>query len=320
MQVWASVVDALERHDYCALVSVADSRGSTPREPGARLVVGADGSFRGTIGGGELEWQAIANARTALRAQRASVLLSRFTLGPDLGQCCGGTTRLLTEVLDASRLHEARTLAERERTGAFATTGQIGHDSVHRTVIDVASEVSALNANVQNQIVFDGESRIIERFAPAPRPVLLFGAGHVGRALMLALAPLPFALHWIDQRANAFPSAVAANVTTIHTTDPVAALNDAPDSAFIVVMTHNHALDLDIVHAALGAERFAYIGLIGSKSKRARFLSRLREANVSDTQLDALVCPIGIGDIRSKLPAAIAVAVAAELLAHDDRP
>jgi len=327
MQIWASIVEALERHGHCALVTVADIRGSTPRDPGARIVIGADGTFRGTIGGGELEWRAIAAARTALHAERPSACLARFTLGPDLGQCCGGSVRLLTEVFDTSRLTEARALAAREEIGGFATVGRIGRDAVQRTVIDIAAAEEAAGDVARKtagelarklEIVLASESQIIERFAAAPRTVLLFGAGHVGRALMLALAPLPFALRWIDQRENAFPGAVAANVTVMHSATPARALDDAPDDAFVVVMTHDHALDLEIVHAALAGARFGYVGLIGSKSKRARFVRRLRNAGIDEKRLAALVCPIGIGDIHSKQPAAIAVAVAAELLARDE--
>ena len=315
MRLWANIVDAIGQHGRCAMVTVADIRGSTPRDPGARIVVAPDGSFRGTIGGGELEWQAIATARAALRAARASVTLSHFTLGPDLGQCCGGTVRLLTEVIDASALAEVRALAAREQAGAFATVGRTGKDRVQRTIVDILPGDETAE---ETEIVLEGESRIIECFAAAPRPVLLFGAGHVGRALMLALAPLPFAVHWVDQRESAFPGAVAANVTLMHRADPVQSLAAAPEGAFVIVMTHNHALDLAIVHAALDAGRFAYVGLIGSKSKRARFLRRLRNAKLAQVRLDELVCPIGIGDIRSKQPAAIAIAVAAELLARDE--
>ncbi len=327
MQVWASIVEALEHHSNCALVTVAEVRGSAPRDAGARIVIGVDGSFRGTIGGGELEWRAIALARTALRAGRPSASLARFTLGPDLGQCCGGSVRLLTEVFDASRLAEVRALAAREEIGGFATVGQIGRDAVQRTVIDIAAAEEAAGEVARNtaresarksEIVLASESRIIERFAAAPRTVLLFGAGHVGRALMLVLAPLPFAVRWVDQRENAFPGAVAANVTVMHNATPARALDDAPDAAFVVVMTHNHALDLEIVHAALADARFGYVGLIGSKSKRARFGRRLRDAGITEARLAELVCPIGIGDIQSKQPAAIAVAVAAELLARDE--
>ena len=113
------------------------------------------------------------------------------------------------------------------------------------------------------------------------RAVYLFGAGHVGRALALALAPLPFAVRWIDPRRDAFPTHAPANVTLIHAPEPAAELVSAPDSALVVVMTHSHALDLEIVAEALRVERFGYVGLIGSATKRARFLSQMRAAGLT---------------------------------------
>ena len=131
---------------------------------------------------------------------------------------------------------------------------------------------------------------------------------------MLALAPLPFEVTWIDERADAFPAAAPANVRTVRSADPAGEVARAPAGALIVVMTHSHARDLAIVHAALAAGRFGYVGLIGSASKRARFTRRLREAGVPDTRIAKLVCPIGLSTIGSKHPAAIAAGVAVQLL------
>ena len=146
------------------------------------------------------------------------------------------------------------------------------------------------------------------------RAVYLFGAGHVGRALALALAPLPFAVRWIDPRRDAFPTHTPANVTLIHASEPVAELASAPDKALVVVMTHSHALDLEIVAEALRVERFGYVGLIGSATKRARFLSQMRAAGLTEVQLARLVCPIGVAGLESKDPAVIAASTAAQLL------
>ena len=311
MQLWATLAAQLQRHGCCALVSVADVRGSTPREAGARMIIAPDGGFHGTIGGGELEWQAIAAARKLLQGGRPCTLLSRYNLGPDLGQCCGGHLRLLTEVLDASRLPTVQALVLREANGAFMTIGRIGAAAVDRTFLDAGVSAGP-------SLVLEGATRLVECFASAPRPLLLFGAGHVGRALMLALAPLPFDVQWIDERESAFPRAVPSNVTIVHATTPVAALRHAPQGTFVVVMTHNHALDLAIVNGALPDRRFEFVGLIGSKSKRGRFINRLRAAGVAETRVAALACPIGIGEIRSKHPAAIAASVAAQLLEQDE--
>ena len=306
MRVWSTVAEMIASQGACALVTVASVRGSAPREAGARMVVGPDGGFRGTVGGGELEWRAIGAAREALARDAPATTLSRFALGPDLGQCCGGSVRMLNEVFGRDRLDEVRTLAAREAAGPFGTRGWLGPLTVERAVDDsVAPDGPAVE--IEGDLV-------VERFRDPRHPVWLFGAGHVGRALMLALAPLPFDLTWIDEREGIFPAALPANVRAVRSADPAAELARAPAGAAVVVMTHNHPLDLAIVHAALAAGRFGYVGLIGSKAKRARFTSRLRKGGVPEARIADLVCPVGMPTIRSKHPAAIATGIAAQLL------
>jgi xanthine dehydrogenase accessory factor len=162
------------------------------------------------------------------------------------------------------------------------------------------------------------DGRITERFGMNTTPLLLFGAGHVGQCLALALAPLPFAVTWIDPRPQSFPSHVPGNVNCRTGTDPVRLLDKTPDGAFIAIMTHSHALDLDIAAAALPAHRFPYVGLIGSATKRARFTSTLRQIGLGDDDIGRLVCPIGLTEIRDKSPAAIAAGIASQLLMRRD--
>jgi xanthine dehydrogenase accessory factor len=121
-------------------------------------------------------------------------------------------------------------------------------------------------------------------------------------------------VRWIDPRRDAFPAHTPANVTLIHASELVAELASAADNALVVVMTHSHALDLEIVAEALRVERFGYVGLIGSATKRARFLSQMRAAGVTEVQLARLVCPIGVPGLDSKDPAVIAASTAAQLL------
>ena len=310
MRVWSTVAEMVEAHGACALVTVANVRGSAPRETGARMVVAPDGRFRGTIGGGELEWRALGAARAALASGPSGATLARFALGPDLGQCCGGSVRVLNEVFGPAELDAVRTLAAREAAGPFATSGRIGARAVERTVDEGLGSGGP-------PVELEGD-RVVERFRDLRHPVWLFGAGHVGRALMLALAPLPFEVTWIDGREAVFPAAVPANVRPVQSADPAAEVARAPSQAALVVMTHHHPLDLAIVHAALAAGRFGYIGLIGSKAKRARFTRRLREAGVPEQRIAGLVCPVGMPSIRSKHPAAIATGIAAQLLERVD--
>ena len=267
MNFWAHVVKALETDGACVRVTVARVEGSAPREEGACIVVTCHG-FHGSIGGGTLEWHALAKAQSLLGKPAQSILTSHL-LGPDLGQCCGGRVQLQTDVFDRSSLATARSNAEEE----------ISKDN---------------------------------------RRLYLFGAGHVGRALVLAMAPLPFEVIWIDGREGAFPPAAPTNVTMVRSDNPIAELSAAQAGSFALVMTHSHALDFEIVDAVLRDHRFAYAGLIGSGTKRARFAKRLREGGVAEQDIADLVCPIGVAGIRSKHPSAIALATAAQLLAKDE--
>jgi xanthine dehydrogenase accessory factor len=286
MKTWAHILAALERHGRCALVSVVKTEGSAPRDAGARMVVTPEGFF-GTIGGGTLEWRAIAAAQAQL-AGGHSFKLTSHALGPDLGQCCGGRVQLATEVFDLSAMSDVRSLAEREATGPFTTKGRI-----------VSSDH-------------------VEHFGQRDRRLYLFGAGHVGRALVLAMAQLPFEILWIDPRPAAFPGVAPANVRSVVAANPVKDMNDPPSGSFTLVMTHSHALDLAVTEAALRDNRFAYVGLIGSSSKRARFEHRLRAGGIEAARIASLVCPIGIAGIESKEPAVIAAATAAQLLVIDE--
>ena len=286
MKVWSHIVKTLEAHGTCAMISVAKVEGSAPREAGARIVVTPLG-FHGTIGGGTLEWHAIAKAQ-ALLGKPTQHKLCSHSLGPDLGQCCGGRVQLVTEVFAANDLEEAKGLAAQEANGVFAIVGRI-----------LAPDFT-------------------EQFGDSNRKLYLFGAGHVGRALVLALAPLPFDVIWIDPREGAFPSVVPSNVVTIQCENPAAEIANAPSGSFALVMTHSHPLDLEIIDAVLRNASFAYAGLIGSATKRARFSKRLRESGVPDEKVGALVCPIGISSIKSKHPAAIAAGTAAQLLERDE--
>src|SRR5262249_1341582 len=142
----------------------------------------------------------------------------------------------------------------------------------------------------------------------------LFGDGHVGRALAPILAQLPCRVVWIDERRDAPPPAPGANILSLRAADPTAAVADAPTGAYFLVMTHSHAPDQQIVEAAPRRGDFAYLGLIGSATKRARFAARLRAAGIGEAAIQRLVCPIGEEGIPGKEPGVIALATAAEIM------
>ncbi len=286
MKTWSLILTALEMHGSCVLVSVIGTQGSVPREAGAHIIVTREG-FHGSIGGGTLEWRAIAAAQTMLGPSEAARIISH-ALGPELGQCCGGRVELAMEAFTTASIVRVRELAGREAQGHFTITRLIAGRNIEQSF---------------------GEHR---------RRIYLFGAGHVGRALVLALAPLPFDVCWIDPRPEVFPRAVPQNVSLHQIEEPVRILANAPAGSIVLVMTHSHALDLAIVDAALRCPAIAHTGLIGSLTKRARFEKRLREAGVAAARIEALICPIGISGIKSKEPAMIAAATAAQILVLDE--
>ena len=312
MLAWSEIASALERHGRTVLATVVSVRGSAPREAGARIVVRPDQSFSGTIGGGTLEYQAIATAASLLagdigvRAQMRS-----FALGPQLGQCCGGHVDLLFEVFSADQRAQVDDLAHREREGPFTTRGVITDAGVVRDVRP------ATMSDEPTAVAFVG-GILTETFGDHRRGLYLFGAGHVGRATMLALAPLPFLVTWLDVRAHAFPQRFPSHVVTQVMADPTEAIASAEPGSIALDMTHRHQIDQAVVQALLSDDRFAYVGLIGSTTKRARFSKRLAAAGIADARIADLVCPIGIAGIRSKAPAAIAAATVAELLVRDE--
>jgi xanthine dehydrogenase accessory factor len=207
--------------------------------------------------------------------------------------------KILIETFDRRDLEDLAVLVAAEAEGLFEVECRLVDG---RVVRDLSSAVGD-----------DEGTQWREKHGEAGTPVLLFGAGHVGRALVLALAPLPFSVRWLDDREDAFPSHVPANVTPVVMRDPEAEIGRAASDALVLIMTHDHPLDMAVAAAALRRD-LPYVGLIGSATKRARFEKRFRELGLSERQIRSLICPIGIPGIRGKEPAVIAASVAVQLL------
>ncbi|QFU17054.1 xanthine dehydrogenase accessory protein XdhC [Microvirga thermotolerans] len=301
MRTWRRLVDLVGAHGRAALVSVHAVKGSAPRETDARMVVRPDGGFFGTIGGGQLEMKMLALAREMLDEGRGPARIVDQALGPDLGQCCGGRVKILIETFDRRDLRDLEALAGAEAEGGLFTA-ECRFDESGRVRREVSSSVGD-----------DAWTQWREVHGEVRRPILLFGAGHVGRALVLALAPLPFAVRWLDPREDAFPAHVPAHATPVLLKDVDAEIAAAPPDALVLIMTHDHPLDMAIAAAAL-KRGFPYVGLIGSATKRARFEKRFRELGLTEERIRSLVCPIGVPGIEGKEPAVIAASVAAQLL------
>jgi xanthine dehydrogenase accessory factor len=247
--------------------------GSSPREAGAWMLVSGDGVL-GTVGGGHLEFDAIAKAQQLLQAQPfvECVQTLRYALGPSLGQCCGGVVWLRMEAIAAENAMKLEAL----RLSMLPPSG----------------------------------SKAFK--------VALFGGGHVGKAIVNALAPLPCAVHWIDSRDEIFPAVLPANVRAEHSAPVQAAVSDLAAQSHVLIMSFSHAEDLDVVAACLQRRRekndLPFIGLIGSKTKWATFRHRLEQRGFSQEELAQVTCPIGLPSIAGKEPEVIAASVAAQLL------
>ncbi|MCT8267181.1 xanthine dehydrogenase accessory protein XdhC [Afifella sp. JA880] len=251
---------ALDEGRPAILVEVGKAKGSTPREAGAAMLV-TETDFAGTIGGGMLEYEALAEARRMLAGERGSDA-REVPLGPDLGQCCGGRVGLSFRRVDRALAAEmeAREMAERE-------------------------------------------------ISPS---VVVFGAGHGGRALAMALAPLPFRTTIVDPREEML-SDLPEGVATVWTALPEAVIAEAAPGSAAIIATHSHALDFAVAYAALKRGDFAYTGMIGSKTKRAQFERWACGEGLARANVDRLILPIGSRTLKDKRPPVIAALVAAEV-------
>jgi len=310
-------------------IVVATVRGSAPREPGACMIVSmqrgsptcwGDGTV-GTIGGGHLEFVAARIARGLLEAPSADARLDRFSLGASLGQCCGGIVELWFQRYDASDLpFLAQALHARESGGASVmASGAIAESGVGPRLLDhdaaVREGAGALDGEQDAVLLHHASGPMLyERILPRDTDLWLFGAGHVAKALVHVLAPLPFAITWIDSREGMLPGDLPRDVRTVHSPQPAEELQDMSAGAWALVMTHSHDEDFSLCEALLRHGRFGWAGVIGSLPKATRFRQRLLQRGFSAQEISRLTMPIGIGGIRSKEAAAIAVAVAAQLL------
>lgn len=345
-----ALLACLQQEPAVIRVLVTQLRGSGPREPGACMLA-TRASQIGTIGGGRLEWQALQQARALLQDSHAAAgRWLQLVLGHELGQCCGGVVELWLErytraelpLLEAlitppdpqrwrlltlmdregriSRRLVTATAAERalrcrNPSSTPIAASRIGHASALTAPVEAQPTPAADRLrHPRLQRYPDGGITVLERLEPKVTPLYLYGAGHVGQALVRVLAELPFAITWIDSRPELLPGDLPATVTPWPCAQPLEAVPTAPAGARHVVLTHDHGLDYALCRAILQRGEYGWLGVIGSASKAARFRSRLARDGCSAAQLATLVCPLGIGGIAAKQPMAIAVSIAAQLL------
>lgn len=346
MPIWLDHIRAATAGgETCVTVMVAAVRGSAPREPGAGMAVTPSRVF-GTIGGGNLELTAIGRAREAIAGDQPlseGGEVRRYVLGTELGQCCGGVAFLhyelvsdrlsawvdeLDDIRDGGRaavLLSHRTSAGVERCIVTAAGFEPGEpaDAALRAA-EAAARAALEDSDADRDLLWSPDTReppvsdaedfvLMSPVSVGDFQVVIFGAGHVGRALVHVLYPPVDRIVWCDGRAEEFPAVVPSNVR-VASGDPFGVIDAMPGGTYFLVMTHSHSLDLALCEAVLQRGDHAYLGLIGSRSKRRRFERHLSAEGLTDADLKRMICPIGVEGIHSKEPAAIAVSVTAQLL------
>lgn len=294
--------DAVAQKGRVARVVVAAVKGSAPREVGAAMLVWADGQS-GTIGGGALEWEATAQARALLPDGGAK--LDCIALGPELQQCCGGRVDLVTEVWDAKAL-----------ANLDAEAGLVARP-IEKTDMPLAVKRRLQAARGEGEIGVPAyiDGWMVEPLTKATRALWIWGAGHVGRALVGVLAPVPnLAITWVDTAQDRFPEVIPHGVEHIVATKPETLVAYVPQDAEHLILTYSHVLDLALCHAVL-QRGFSGAGLIGSKTKWTRFRKRLGELGHQPHAIDQITCPIG-DPAMGKHPQAIAISVAHDMLSR----
>jgi xanthine dehydrogenase accessory factor len=330
----AGILETISTNRPAVLVTIADAKGSSPREAGVKMMVTAD-NMAGTVGGGNLEHEAIRIARQMLHDNVRTSELRRFALGPSLGQCCGGDTQLLFEpvgmigqssdrwggalqaFVEADKPCILVSAIDGDERAKFLVAEESVLDQDHDP--DLLKTIETLmkkpgNAGVRLWTDGAGQRYLLEQNPGHRGHILLLGAGHVGKALAHVLSTLPFAVTWADNRPEQYPSDLPPNIRAHCTQQLDQAIDEAPEGTIYLVMTYSHDLDYALCARILQRGDFRYLGLIGSKTKRARFEKTMRDIGIEQALIDQVVCPIGLDRIKGKQPAVIAVATAAQLL------
>ncbi|MBZ9707039.1 xanthine dehydrogenase accessory protein XdhC [Mesorhizobium sp. ESP7-2] len=321
----------LDHAGRVALVEVAATKGSTPREAGAFMLVSASAIF-GTIGGGQLEYMAIDKARQILGSLRSAPSSEFADVGAaphpparppqQLRSSCGGWTGTFSPYGDGEKgngpnagdppslREEGKGEEQRDADEAVVTLDvplgpEIGQCCGGRVEV----LIRLVDGTIEEQLIANAQSE--EAHLPH---VYIFGGGHVGQALAASLALLPIHVVVVETRSEALegmPETVETRLTPL----PEAEVRNAPAGAAFAILTHDHALDFLIVAEALKRGDAAYVGMIGSKTKKATFRSWfLKSADGGEAEFARLVSPIGGDAVKDKRPSVIAALAAAEIM------
>jgi len=331
------IISLLENDEPVVLITVIDKQGSGPRSPGAKIVIAEDGTFWGTIGGGQVENNALDFAKKFFQG-KAQAATAHFQLKPgyegeNINMLCGGRVSLLFEKFVPGDDIELFRIFQKLDGAAGIGVWVINLDSVesaqqeNRFLItkdgDVPPGFAALRAylfasskaqRTSHLLEFAGSDWFIDQFSTSGQLVLV-GAGHIALEIAKLAHQVNFGVTVSDNRPE------FANVTRFPDADSVDVIEDyvqifdqilVGTDTYIVILTHSHSYDQTALEQALQTDA-CYIGMIGSVRKREAIYTNLRSQGVSDEMSNSVKCPIGL-DIGAESPVEIAISLIAELI------
>ena len=329
------------------LLTIISTKGSTPCSNGDKIVFSGAESVFGSIGGGNLEFKALSFAEELLSLNSNGTYLKKYPLGASLGQCCGGYVNVMFESFIQSD-------ATNSWIKTVSNLLQDNEDFIVATIVDGNSEIEFsskkfvyldgnLSPNIDDKkisslitksakdllllsdsptiVQFENQSGALTEvcfekvLTSEVQPVVIFGAGHISRALMPILINLPIKIYWIDDRAEQFDKYQGdTSQIDIICDDFVQSIPDLPDSSYCLVITYSHQIDFEICEKMITQNNFSYLGMIGSEIKGKKFRDRFHQKNFSEEVINKFICPIGDKQKFLKSPAAIAVTIAMDLI------
>ncbi len=245
---WSAAIQHCQQNGSgYVIATIINTQGSTPRDGGSKMVITTNATYD-TIGGGQLEFLLVQQARELLAQNKTCQILKPVPLAAEAAQCCGGNVTVM-----------------------------------------------------------------LEAFAACTWQIALFGAGHVCQALVTILAGLPCQVRVIDNRPELMTGNLPANCRYEFYADPTEAIAQLPDDTWVIIFTHDHALDFSLCGTLLRDQRWAYAGMIGSQTKALRFRKRLTDAGFAAQAIEKIHSPIGLPEVKGKLPMEVAVSITAQL-------
>jgi xanthine dehydrogenase accessory factor len=338
----------IQKCDY-VIITVVETKGSTPCNVGQKIIYSGCDNFFGSIGGGNLEFNSLKNAKQILNLKIERTELVRYPLGASLGQCCGGYVKVMFE----SYLYNDKNNEDEYWLNQLNKAVEKKSDYMVITVIDtdlqkqISSSKLVYYKNEKNELILrgakkvdidelfkslglaktnekftcpvqlnEGDSICIENFAYSQQQaVALFGAGHISRALMPILTQLPITIYWIDDRKAQFDyyEGEKSKINIVCDDMPDAVL-DLPKNIYCMIITYSHNLDFEICEQIMLRDSFCYLGVIGSEIKGKQFRDRFINKGLPINLVEKLICPIGVKHKYIKSPVSIAVSIATDLI------